>query len=755
MPDSGVVQIPFSAFKLINLDQTLGLEIYQQLYNDNAEPIGVIAIVQSLGLLRPSDKAVDCFNSKWTRESASWKFRQTGIEVVTGRSSTSGFMAKTREGEAAVMVLSLLLECMDSQEVSEVVRRVIDTTPGELVQIKPRKMQIKNVVTALESQTSCVSWQEEIEAAELAVFEHPQIWTPVAPLPSASFDISHQSMAAYFQALCTVTNFPDFHCTLETGGSIVVPFLLAHTVCGLRVCVTVNGELAFGNASSDAWQVRLEKIPGQSQTRVKIGKRLEDVQELLVLEDNEVGKLRANRVAINRVGKAVTTGQHLDEKEANNIAKLALSVATWTLANWNREVLDYSDTDSSVDYESDSSVMDAEASEASGHKDYGKVKRRLTAQAVSLWWGCSEPEALKMMDEAVTLTTVQPTGASWRSLHYPQRTLANIADFEALCQKDQMQRRSLKNKPQSREDYASIVHTLTTHVLLISFLCFNETSMSAIRVRSSSDPRNSAMGKTLACMKDPKPLGQSDILGSWYHWIKGSSPKSLDNVDVFVVDGFLVYRNLLLQLDLSPNACETIVVEAGHLQFQDCRADVVRSAFDSATIIGSAAVSSLNGPCKLRAKDKTGHVNARWSVDEVQGTLELGITLKCANSGIQVDTSISTIAKRAWSLLYGDKSIGCSHEEDYVGRLIEGQTLDELVPGSLFQDRAYPVPDRTSKLPPGYRTVKLYRAHGNDLGQIACLMSGSEKSQGFVRRDACLRCCVSFAQREGLDFVVD
>ncbi|KAF2470781.1 uncharacterized protein BDR25DRAFT_314453 [Lindgomyces ingoldianus] len=746
MSNSSVTQVPFNAFKLIDFGPSLSLKVYQQLYNDNAEPIGVIAIVQSLGLLRPVDEAIDQFNGKWTRGSTTWEFCETGIEVVTGQSSTSNFMAKTRAGEAAVMVLSLLLECMDARDVSEIVRLVIDSSPNNLVQIKPRKTQIKNVVTTIESQTSCISWQEEIMAAQVAVLENSPIWTrDQGPVSSDSFEIPNQCMAAYFQALCAVTNFPDFRCTLHTGGSISLPFLLAHTVCGLRVCVTVNGELVFGNASSDAWQVRLEKSLGQKTTRVKFGQTLNDIQDLLVLD--ETGKPRANRIDIHGIGKIATIGQALGEREANDIAILVVCVASSILTTWKREVHDHSNPTGSLDYESDSST--ASTKETSESKACGEIKRRLTPKAVALWWGCSELASVKMMDEASRLTDLQPTEATWRGLRYSKTTMANIADFEGLSKNEQSQRRLRENKPLSREDYASLTHTLTTYLVLISFLCFNETSKTTIRVRSSSRPQNSAIGRTLRCMRKPKPLAQSDILGSWYYWVRGSGPKSLDNVDAFVVDGFLIYRNLLLQLDLSPEACETVVVEAGHLQFQGYRAELIRSSKNSTTVIGNAASSNLSGPCILRSRDMTGHVDTRWSVDEVQGSLELGLTLECGNSGIQIETSVSNIAKESWSILYGDRTIDCSHDEGFVGRLVEGEVVEELVPGS--HHTASPPGVFVS----GYRDLKLYRAHRNELGQIACLMSSQGHLRGILRRDACLRCCVSYAERAGLDFLID
>ena len=64
MASSGPVQIPFSAFKLIELGQSVALELYQALYNDHTEPVGLISVIQALGLIYPSNKAVDSFNQR-------------------------------------------------------------------------------------------------------------------------------------------------------------------------------------------------------------------------------------------------------------------------------------------------------------------------------------------------------------------------------------------------------------------------------------------------------------------------------------------------------------------------------------------------------------------------------------------------------------------------------------------------------------------------------------------------------------------
>jgi hypothetical protein len=745
MASSGPVQIPFSAFKLIELGQSVALELYQALYNDHTEPVGLISVIQALGLIYPSDKAVDSFNQRWARGSASWKIQETGIKVVTGKSSTTGEMVRTRDGEATAVMLSFLLHSMKADTVTEIVRTVINATPSNLVPIRPRRAQIKNVVDSVEAQTSCVSWQEEISDAEKIVFECPQIWTTNSTLPQTTFDIPPQCMAAYYQALCAVTRFPgEYHCVLETSSSIAVPFALAHAICGLRVCVLVDGELLHGNPSTGRWQVRLvRRADLEHTTKVKIGRRIEDVQDILVLDD--VGPIRANRVSIKGIGKAATIGQGIMEGEARDLAILSIGVAVATLSQMKREVLDYGDNgDSTVSYRS-SSLSETGHEDTASSEALVPIQTRVTPAAVAFWWDSPVDFAQKMLVGGVKSADLQPQNASWNQIKFGKETIGKIAEFESLNREEQIRVSTRAHKPWSRDEYSKLLHTLTSQLLLICFLGFGVTSQNSIHVRSSCEPQNTSLGKAVKCLRDPGRLGQTDILCSWYHWIKGASPKDFDCVDAFTTEGFLIYRSLLLDINLSAEACETVVVEPGHLMFENYRTTAIQGYDSGYMVIGHPRHRKRrDGPLKLRSGDKTGQIETQWTAEEVHGVLELTLQLHGRSSSVSIDTSIYQIAKRSWSLLYGDSSIGCSHDEEYPGMLVNGETIEELTPGNG---------PKLDDIPEGWKPIKLYKSHDNRLGQVACLLSAD--GRGLVKAKACLRCCLSTAQKLRLDFVID
>lgn len=740
MGDNSIVQIPFNAFKLINLGQSVGLEVYQSLYNDHTEPVGIIAVTQALGLIKPSDNAVDTFNQRWARGSARWKIQETGIEVVTGKSSTTGEMVRTREGEITTMVLSLLLDSMEADRVAEIVRAMIEAMPSNLVPIRPRRAQVGNVVKSVEAQTSCVSWKEEIREAERTVFEGPQVFLTNGVLPSASFDIPARCMAAYYQVLCTVTRFPEqYHGVLETGGSLTLPFTLAHDICGLRVCVLADGEVLHGNSSFGKWQVRLERKSGMKMTRVRVGKRVDDIQD--VLELDEVGLIRANKVPIKGIGRASTIHQALGEVEARELAQLSIAIARMTMSLMKREVLDYSENDDS----SLSSQSETSGPTEATRSDTVPLKARLSSQVVALWWDCNVQFAENMFSEGEKIAILQPQGASWSQVKFPNVTNAKIAQFENMSPEEQVQRRMQTKSPCSRADYGKLLRTLTAQLLLLCFLSFNMTSQDNIRVRCKSQPQNTVLGKAINCLKDPKPLGQSDILSSWYHWIKGASPKELDRIDVLTAEGFLIYRSLLVDVSLSPEACEMVIVEPGHLSFESYRTDTVRGYDQGFSVIGHPRYHRMQtGPLKLRSEDKTGAIETNWTVEVDDDVLEVCLQLKYNRAAVSIDTSIFIIAKQSWPLMYGDHTLGCLHGEEYSGTLVDGETIEELTPG---------FGPGLADMPTSYKPVKLYRSHDNPLGQVACLMSAQGRS--LVKVDACLRCCLAAAQKQGLDCVID
>jgi hypothetical protein len=745
MANSGVIQIPFSAFKFIELGQSVGLEVYQALYNDHTEPVGLISTVQALGLIQPANEAVERFNSRWARGSMSWKMQETGIEVVTGKSSTTGEMAKTRDGEATVMVLSFLLHALKADTAAEIVRAVIHASPSSLVPIKPRRAQIESVVRSVEAQTSCVSWQEEVSEAERIVFEGPQIWTSNSVLPTAAFDIPSQCMAAFYQALCTVTRFPDeYHCVLETSGSIAVPFAMAHAICGLRVCVSVDGEQLHGSPLRGKWQVHLVRTSKMHHTtKVKIGRRVDDVQDILVLD--EVGPIRANRVSIYGIGKAATSGQGIMDSEARDLAVLSIGIAVSTLTRMHREVLDYGDDgESSVSYQSSLSP-ETERDDAALKDQPTPVKTRIKPGVVALWWDCPMEFAQKLLSEGQRCADLQVPDASWSQLKFGKETTGKIAEFESLDSEEQIQRLTRSRSPCSRDDYSKLLHTLTTQLLLIGFLELNVPSRNAVYVRSSGQPQNTPIGKAVHCMKAPGSLGQADVLSSWYYWIKGVNPKTLDRVEALIADGFLIYRSLLLDTSLNANACETIIVEPGHLTFENYRTNLIQGYDSGSMVVGHPCHRERKtGPLVLRSRDKTGPMETHWTVEEAHGVLELCLQLRQTSSSVSIDTSVYQIASRSWSLTYGDGSLGCSHGEEYPGTLVSGETIEELTPGNG------PELDDT---PASWKPIKIYKSHDNHLGQVACLLSAD--GRGLVKRNACLRCCLSAAQKSRLDFVID
>jgi len=108
--------------------------------------------------------------------------------------------------------------------------------------------------------------------------------------------------------------------------------------------------------------------------------------------------------------------------------------------------------------------------------------------------------------------------------------------------------------------------------LLIAFLGCNRTTRENVRVRITSSPQNSPIGRLIHGLKEPEPLAQSDVLNSWYFWIQGNRPK--DQVgryaaEVLTANGFIIYRSLLLDLSLGPESCETVMVEAGMSSLKD------------------------------------------------------------------------------------------------------------------------------------------------------------------------------------------
>lgn len=323
------------------------------------------------------------------------------------------------------------------------------------------------------------------------------------------------------------------------------------------------------------------------------------------------------------------------------------------------------------------------------------------------------------------------------------RLLGKIAKFEGLDKDMQIKLFSTLAGPCSRDDYTKLLHVLASQVVLISFLEFNDISRHQVRVRSGSKPHSTVVGRGINGTMMPSTLGQSDIIASWYYWLQGSLPKDLHCVESLSTDGFLIYRRLLVDLDLDPLACEKVIVQPGHIVFEKSRSEVVIGAENGYMVIGHSRYRKLReAPFELKPCDKTRKVRSSWRVEETDAILQVSLHLDIGDS-VSVDTSVYNIALASWKLSYGGRTLHCSHGSD-IGCLVKGEAVEELTPGND--------PEAASDSSQ-WTSMKLFRAHRNNLGQIACLMS-TEKS-GMVRTEACLRCCLSAAQEQGLDFLID
>ena len=651
------------------------------------------------------------------------------------------------------MILAFLTDSLDAESVSNIVRQIISSTPDSLVPIKPRRAQVKNVVTAVERQTSCISWRAKIEEAQNLLVEESAIPGPNMIWSPQSFDPHVDCLAKFYQALCTVTRFPDYRCVLETKGSLVIPFVLAHTICGLKVCVTVNGVVVFGDKSLENWQVLLERSWNPTQKsvdRVKLGRGVKSPQDILV--SRETGLPRACKTSIKGIGKASTIGKGMDLGEAESLAVLAILITRNTLGRARREMIAYDDSDdSSMEYVGGD--LDSEDSEdSSTDRPKGKrlvpIKTRISPEAVALWWDCPIEMASKMIEKSEGIEGIQEPKTPWKKMVFSKSILGRVSQFDALSDEKQFELRTQSTRPRSKDDYMRLTHTLAAQLTLICFLGYNTASLNDIRVRAPSEAQNTVIGKAMDGLgKDEIKLGQANALISWYQWIKGETPKSTDHVEIYMTEGFLLYRSLLIDLSLRPEACESIIIEPGHLEFEDYRPEIVRGHMATSSVIFRAHhAQTLSGPRKLRPKDHTGKIQPVWTVQELPDCLQLSLTLKSDRLGGTIDTSVYEIAMLCWSLMYGDNSLRCPHDEDYVGALIDGESIVETVPGALYH---------SGDIPEEWQPLKLYRANDNALGQIACLLSSETRGRGLVRTQACLRCCISAAQRADLEFVID
>lgn len=465
---SGVIQVAFDGLKIIDLGKTVALEIYQSLFGEKSDPVGLNSIVQAFGQLQVSDNAVRDFNGKWTNGSRRGSLKGTSVEIITGKSSTGREMAKTRNGEGTLVIVAFLIEALTSETVSELARRIIDETPDHLLTTRPKWDQVSNTISAVESQIGNVSWQLEISKAQDCVGEQHVVWTQALSVPMTSSNIPIEGISALYRVLIIVSRFPDdFHCVLRTSLSITLPFVLVHTICGLRVCVVVNGRVLYGDATMGQWQVKLEREECEKTfTEVKLWHKLDD-PEILLKTDN-TGPRRANRIAINGIARAATIDQGLDIDESYGIAKIAIWAAESILARWTRARVE--DSSDLQDTSSTGSEVSAVINSPDSNVYLVPIKTRLTTNAICTWWGCSAKTALDMRKASAVVATKQAQGVSWKRLHFPEKIRGKISEFKDLKLNEQMTRRSQNYNAFDENDFGRLTHLLTVQLLLITLL---------------------------------------------------------------------------------------------------------------------------------------------------------------------------------------------------------------------------------------------------------------------------------------------
>jgi hypothetical protein len=422
-------------------------------------------------------------------------------------------------------------------------------------------------------------------------------------------------MATYYQALCTITRFPEYHCVLKTVGSLALPYALAALICGLRVCVIVDGQVIHGNSSAGQWKVLLERVVSRGHhplTNIKLGRKLEDIQDLLVVD--EVGSPRANRIPIKGLGKASTIGQGLNKSEAEELAVCAACIATRALMDMKREYKPYS----KLSY--DSTLYGGSSDDLEevriGHdftSTQNPVQAHVSIPALALWWDCSEVQAKTLYDHALEHPMFLGDQKGWDEIGFGKQVIGKIAKFEASGNQAQVYNTTLG--PCSRGDYTKLLRHLTSQIVLISFLRFNDISGSQIRVRSSCKPSMSPIGKIIKGTFTTSTIGQADVLASWYYWLQGSMPKDLARIEALSSDGFIIYRSLLLDLSLDPQACEMVIVQPGHILFDKSRFDTILGREEDCNVIGHPQYRKLRAePFTLSSTDKTGRVDLFWEV---------------------------------------------------------------------------------------------------------------------------------------------
>ncbi|KAL5331148.1 hypothetical protein ACEPPN_000677 [Leptodophora sp. 'Broadleaf-Isolate-01'] len=342
-----------------------------------------------------------------------------------------------------------------------------------------------------------------------------------------------------------------------------------------------------------------------------------------------------------------------------------------------------------------------------------------------------------MLSATAGISTHQSPGVSWTQLAFSQKIMGKISEFADLDYERQMARRLQTYHALDRRDFARLTHMLTTQLLLITFLRGNALNQEQVRVRLSFSPEYSKLGMAIKMLNNIKPLRQSDVLYSWHYWLQGEPPKTPESnygLDVIATNGYIIYRSLLLDLNLSPDSCEMVTVEPGHICLDNQRLAQIRGPDDIPLVKGEPHYRKrLQARAKLESRDHTGRIDLSWTVAEgdSSSSLDLEMLLRCERSKLEMMASVYQIAKLSWSLQYGDRSLGCSHEEGRVGKVVEGEKIEVVSAGELRKSDSE------------WKTLQLLSANGNNLGQVACLLSAPPDTQGMVRREACLRCCVT------------
>lgn len=218
-------------------------------------------------------------------------------------------------------------------------------------------------------------------------------------------------------------------------------------------------------------------------------------------------------------------------------------------------------------------------------------------------------------------------------------------------------------------------------------------------------------------------------------------------LDMIATNGFVIYRCLLLDLNLSSDSCEMVAVEPGHICLENQRLDEIRGRQDDIPLIKGKPKyrERLKAKARLKSRDRTGRMTLGWTVAEgdSSSSLDLEMVLRGKDSKLETAASVYQIAKLSWNLQYGDRSLGCPHQRDHVAEVRKGEKIKGVSAGELKKDVSE------------WKTLQFLSAHGSDLGQVACLISAPPDSWGMVRREACLRCCVTECNKRGLDFLID